>query len=201
MIDIGCGLAEERTGPDTPPNAPSQPVGTPNGGWRWLWPRSSGSPASFAGPWTTRAADTPFERWNPLLDAARELGEAYATRLAAQSLARTLESVEDPELRTVLRPLTALYGVVEARRNAATLMGVGLLAPDVARSLPVVLDQLCEQVARACRCSWRRWAFRTTSCAPRWVRRTSLPRLPAQQPATPGGNMSVAAMRPSRRRV
>jgi acyl-CoA oxidase len=94
-----------------------------------------------------QAADTPFERWNPLLDAARELGEAYATRLAAESLARTLESVEDPELRTVLRPLTALYGVVEARRNAATLMGVGLLAPDLARSLPVVLDQLCEQVA------------------------------------------------------
>ncbi|MFI9048011.1 acyl-CoA dehydrogenase [Streptomyces sp. NPDC053427] len=87
-----------------------------------------------------------LELWNPLLDAARELGEAYASRLAAESLARTLATVDDPALQAALRPLAALYGVAEARRLAGRLLTTGVLGAATVRALPAAMDELCDRL-------------------------------------------------------
>ncbi|MGW8378363.1 acyl-CoA dehydrogenase [Streptomyces sp. ODS28] len=87
-----------------------------------------------------------LDLWNPLLEQARELGEAHAERLAADAVHHTLAAVRAPELRTALEPLAALYGVARARALAGGLQTAGVLTPGTARSLPTVMDGLCDLV-------------------------------------------------------
>ncbi len=94
----------------------------------------------------TQAGLAGLELWNPLLDAARELGEAYGSRLVAESLAGALAAVDDPGLLAALRPLAALYGAVEARRLAGRLQATGVLSAAAVRALPAVLDGLCDRL-------------------------------------------------------
>ncbi|MFE0188444.1 acyl-CoA dehydrogenase [Streptomyces sp. NPDC058989] len=94
----------------------------------------------------TQAGLAGLELWNPLLDAAGELGEAYGSRLVAESLAGALSAVDDPGLLAVLRPLVALYGAVEARRLAGGLQATGVLSAATVRALPTVLDGLCDRL-------------------------------------------------------
>ncbi|GAA0947534.1 acyl-CoA dehydrogenase family protein [Virgisporangium aurantiacum] len=148
-MDTGCALAEE-SGAESgaAPAAPGahERIGTARWWLRLARAQEHLLAAELRGKLEKQPTREPFERWNPLLDEARELGEAYATRLAAGSVVDTLAAVSDAELIGVLRPLAGLFAVAEARRNAATLMGMGLLAPDVARSLPAVQDDLCDRV-------------------------------------------------------
>jgi acyl-CoA oxidase len=94
----------------------------------------------------TRAGLTGLELWNPLLVAAAELGEAYASRLMAESLAGAIGAVSDPGLLAVLRPLAALYGATEARRLSGRLMATGVLSASAARALPSAMDGLCDRL-------------------------------------------------------
>ncbi|MFG2208095.1 acyl-CoA dehydrogenase [Streptomyces sp. NPDC048638] len=94
----------------------------------------------------TQAGHTGLDLWNPLLDAARELGEAYGSRLLAESLAGAVDAVGDPELLAALRPLAALYGAAEARRLAGRLLATGVLDPATVRALPAVTDRLCDRL-------------------------------------------------------
>ncbi|MFE6686389.1 acyl-CoA dehydrogenase [Streptomyces sp. NPDC057743] len=94
----------------------------------------------------TRAGRTGLDLWNPLLDAAHELGAAHGARLIADAVAAAVEAVHDPELRAVLHPLAALHGAVEARRAAGSLLAAGTLSPATARALPTVIDDLCDRL-------------------------------------------------------
>ncbi|MBC3839721.1 hypothetical protein GXW82_04205 [Streptacidiphilus sp. 4-A2] len=83
-----------------------------------------------------------FEQWNPLLERAGELGEAYAARLAAEAVAHCLAAVRDPRLREVLGLLATLHGLSGARRWAGRLLAAGTLCPDDLRPLPDTADRL-----------------------------------------------------------
>lgn len=85
-----------------------------------------------------------FDRWNPLLGRAGELGEAYAERLAAEDTARVLAGVRDPQLRATLEPLAALHGVLAARRRAGSLLACGVLDREQVAGLPEAADRLCD---------------------------------------------------------
>lgn len=87
-----------------------------------------------------------LELWNPLLNGARELGEAHASRLAAESLSRTLDTVRDPGLLAALRPLASMYGAVEARRLSGGLLSTGVLSTETVCALPALMDQLCDRL-------------------------------------------------------
>jgi acyl-CoA oxidase len=144
-MDIGCALAEEFVHAPAQPEAP-QPVGTARWWLRLAHAQEQLLAAELRGTLDQQPAHESFLRWNPLLDEACELGEAHATRLAASSVVETLATVADGELLAVLRLLAGLFAVAEARRNAATLMRTALLAPEVARSLPGIQDDLCDQL-------------------------------------------------------
>ncbi|MEU9121573.1 acyl-CoA dehydrogenase [Streptomyces sp. NPDC048506] len=149
VLDAGRALAEEAARapvgtvppPDVPPDHPA-----------W-WPALARAQEARltdelrrALEHRTQAGLTGLELWNPLLDTTRELGEAYGGRLVAESLAGALAAVQDPELLAVLRPLAALYGVVEARRHSGRLLSGGLLDASAVRALPGVLDGLCDRL-------------------------------------------------------
>ncbi|MEC4020688.1 acyl-CoA dehydrogenase family protein [Streptomyces sp. H27-D2] len=87
-----------------------------------------------------------FEVWNPLLEQAGELGEAYTRRLAADDVARTVAAVVDPQLATALRLLACLHGVVAAGRSAASLLAVGTLRPEDVQELSALVDRLCDDL-------------------------------------------------------
>ncbi|ELS50762.1 putative Acyl-CoA oxidase [Streptomyces viridochromogenes Tue57] len=89
-------------------------------------------------------AGSDFDRWNPLLGRAGELGEAYAERLAAEDTVRVPAGVRDPELRATLEPLAALHGVLAARRRAGSLLACGVLDRDQVARLPETADRLCD---------------------------------------------------------
>ncbi len=89
-------------------------------------------------------AGSDFDRWNPLLGRAGELGEAYAERLAAEDTARVLADVRDPELRATLEPLAALHGVLAARRRAGSLLARGVLGREQVAGLSEAADRLCD---------------------------------------------------------
>lgn len=145
-MDIGCALAEEGVEAPDAPGAQDERVGTAQWWLRLAQAQEHLLAAELRQKLDKQPTNDHFARWNPLLDEAREVGEAHATRLAAGSVVDTLAAVADADLQVVLRLLAGLFAVAEARRNAATLMGVGLLAPDVARSLPAVQDDLCDRL-------------------------------------------------------
>lgn len=149
MLDTGRALAEEAGDALTAaPPPPGMPVDHPD----W-WPAVVRALESRltqdlrqALQDRTKAGLGGLERWNPLLGAARELGEAYASRLTARSLADAIETVDDPELQDILRPLAALYGVAEARRLSGRLLSAEVIDPATARALPVAMDELCDRL-------------------------------------------------------
>ncbi|MER7698909.1 MULTISPECIES: acyl-CoA oxidase [unclassified Streptomyces] len=88
----------------------------------------------------------PFERWNPLLERAGLLGEARATLMVAEDLARVTAGLRDAGLSRALTPLAALHGVLAARRWSGSLLTVGTLAPVDVEALAPVVDRLCDAV-------------------------------------------------------
>ncbi|MEV0372904.1 acyl-CoA dehydrogenase [Streptomyces sp. NPDC050636] len=149
LLDTGRALAEEadgvRGGTALPPDVP---VDHP----AWWLATARTQESRLAGELRralderTQAGLTGLELWNPLLAAAAELGESYASRLVAESVAGAIAAVSDPELLAVLRPLAALHGAVEARRLSGRLMATGVLSPSAARALPSVMDGLCDRL-------------------------------------------------------
>ncbi|AJT65117.1 hypothetical protein T261_3448 [Streptomyces lydicus] len=152
LLDAGRALAEEAAhrpvGPAVPRDAR---VDAPH----W-WPAITRAHEHWLATCLHRALTEQFRKgrapsggldlWNPLLDAALELGEAYASRLAAESLATTVAAVDDPALSAVLPPLAALYGAVEARRLAGRLLATGVIGVPTVRALPGVMDELCDRL-------------------------------------------------------
>ncbi|MFI9024342.1 acyl-CoA dehydrogenase [Streptomyces sp. NPDC053560] len=149
LLDAGRAMAAEyHDAPDTAPEPSGLPVTDP----AW-WPAlARRQEQRLAGELRqavregTEAGLEGLELWNPLLDPARELGEAYADRLAAESVAETLATVHDPALRTVLEPLAALYGAAQARRLAGRLLSSGVLSTSQARALHGAMDGLCDRL-------------------------------------------------------
>lgn len=149
VLDAGRALAEEGgRAPKGSAAAPDVPVDHP----AW-WPAVTRAQEAWLTQDLQRALEqraqtgrTGLELWNPLLDPARELGEAYGSRLVAESLAGALAAVDDPGLLAALRPLAALYGAVEARRLSGRLLATGVLSPATVRALPTVLDGLCDRL-------------------------------------------------------
>ncbi|MEK2477753.1 acyl-CoA dehydrogenase [Streptomyces noursei] len=149
LLDAGRSLVQER-GAGAGGSFPRADVPADHPGW---WPAVARAQESLlrdelhrALQHGVRAGRTGLELWNPLLDAAHRLGEAYGSRLIADALAAAVEAVHDPELRAVLSPLAALYGAVEARRLAGGLLAAGTLAPGTVRALPTVIDGLCDRL-------------------------------------------------------
>lgn len=149
LLDAGRALAEESA---DRPAAPVPPTGLPVSHPQW-WPAVARAHEDRVAVSLRRALTERtgrqlrgLELWNPLLDEARELGEAYASRLAADSLARTLAAVSDPALRAALDPLAALYGAAEARRLSGRLQSSGVLGPRTVRALPGAMDELCDRL-------------------------------------------------------
>ncbi|MGW1376848.1 acyl-CoA dehydrogenase family protein [Streptomyces sp. NPDC002446] len=149
VLDAGRALAEEG-GPAPGAGGPAPDVPVDHPAW---WPAVTRAQEA----WLTAELHRSLERrtqsglsglelWNPLLDAARELGEAYGSRLVAESLSGALAAVDDPGLLAALRPLAALYGAVEARRLSGRLLATGVLGPSTVRALPAVLDGLCDRL-------------------------------------------------------
>ncbi|WP_189967910.1 acyl-CoA dehydrogenase [Streptomyces violascens] len=147
--DVGRALADEALpSADTGPLPPA-----PDPQW---WPavlsrhthrlshrlRTRRDALATAGP---HARDS-FEVWNPLLDEAAELGTAYAARLAADDVIRSLTTVTDAETLAVLEPLAALHGVLAARRQAGSLLAAGTLVPTDLDELPHLTDRLCDAI-------------------------------------------------------
>ncbi|MGW7518614.1 acyl-CoA dehydrogenase family protein [Streptomyces sp. NPDC054796] len=154
MLDTGRSLAEQPP-PEQPPSGrgvSGSPVTEPVDSPDW-WPAVA---AALEHDLTTRLHHelkdreklglSAFELWNPLLEHARELGEAHADQLAATAVARTLADVGSPELRAALEPLAALYGTLQAGRQAGALLASGVLTPETVRSLAQVRDRLCDRV-------------------------------------------------------
>ncbi|MEU7486038.1 acyl-CoA dehydrogenase [Streptomyces sp. NPDC042319] len=149
LLDTGRALATEDQ--DTSPTAP-EPSGLPVSDPAW-WPALArrqehrlAAELRRAVREGTEAGRDGLELWNPLLDPARELGEAYADRLAAESVADTLATVRDPALRAVLEPLAAFYGAAQARRLAGRLLSSRVLSASQARALPGAMDGLCDRL-------------------------------------------------------
>lgn len=149
LLDAGRALvAEDHDARDTAPAPSDLPVADP----AW-WPalareqeqRLAGELRRAVRERTAAGLDG-LELWNPLLDPARELGEAYADRLVAESVADTLAAVRDPALRAVLEPLAALHGATQARRLAGRLLASGALHASQARALPRAMDGLCDRL-------------------------------------------------------
>ncbi|MFD7341694.1 acyl-CoA dehydrogenase [Streptomyces violascens] len=149
--DLGRALADEATAPSPDDVRPLPPLQDP----RW-WPTLlRRHTQELARRLTTRRdafaaaghhAKDSFAVWNPLLDEAAELGSAYAARLAADDVTRTLTAITDPETRSRLEPLAALHGALAARRHAGSLLAAGTLAPADLDELPQVTDLLCDAV-------------------------------------------------------
>ncbi|MDC0770687.1 acyl-CoA dehydrogenase family protein [Streptomyces sp. HD] len=91
-------------------------------------------------------AAVPFEVWNPLLEDAGALGEAYADSLIAEDVVRTLAGTQDRDLARALRPLAALHGVMAARRRSGSLLALETLRPADVRALSDAADRLCDEV-------------------------------------------------------
>ncbi|MEE6265324.1 acyl-CoA dehydrogenase [Streptomyces diastatochromogenes] len=149
LLDAGRALAQERGGGAGGAVRPAA-VPADHPGW---WPAVARSQEGWlredlhrAVRQGARVGRTGLDLWNPLLDSAHGLGEAYGARLVADAVAAAVEAVHDPELRCVLRPLAALYGAVEARRLAGGLLATGALAPATVRALPAVVDGLCDRL-------------------------------------------------------
>ncbi|MFF2808374.1 acyl-CoA dehydrogenase [Streptomyces sp. NPDC058000] len=149
LLDAGRALAQERGG-GAGRTVPPVDVPADQPGW---WPAVARAQEGCLRDELQRsvrrgvqAGRTGLELWNPLLDTAHGLGEAYGARLVADATAAAVEAVHDPELRCVLRPLAALYGAVEARRAAGRLLAAGTLAPATVRALPTVIDGLCDRL-------------------------------------------------------
>ncbi|ARF53898.1 acyl-CoA dehydrogenase family protein [Streptomyces gilvosporeus] len=149
LLDAGRALAQEAgraNGTGAPP--PDVPVDHP--GWWLATARAQETRLTDALHQAlgrrTQTGATGLELWNPLLDAARGLGEAYGNRLMAEAVTGVLEAVHDPGLLAVLRPLAALYGAVEARRLSGPLQATGVLDAATVRTLPAVLDALCDRL-------------------------------------------------------
>ncbi|MFE3073639.1 acyl-CoA dehydrogenase [Streptomyces sp. NPDC059247] len=90
-----------------------------------------------------------FERWNPLLDLAGELGETHAARLAAEDVVRAgnrfLTDV-GPPLRDALEDLGTLAALRAARRRAGELLTHGTLAPAALVPVAAETDRLCDRL-------------------------------------------------------
>ncbi|MFJ5098265.1 acyl-CoA dehydrogenase [Streptomyces sp. NPDC088557] len=90
-----------------------------------------------------------FERWNPLLDLAGELGEAHAARLAAEDVVRAgnrfLTDV-GPPLRDALEDLGTLAALRAARRRAGELLTRGTLAPAALVPVAAETERLCDRL-------------------------------------------------------
>ncbi|MFE4016878.1 acyl-CoA dehydrogenase [Streptomyces sp. NPDC059101] len=149
LLDAGRALAQERGG-GAGGTVPPVDVPADQPGW---WPAAARAQEGCLRDELQRsvrrgvqAGRTGLELWNPLLDTAHGLGEAYGARLVADATAAAVEAVHDPELRSALRPLAALYGAVEARRTAGRLLAAGTLAPPAVRALPAVIDDLCDRL-------------------------------------------------------
>ncbi|MER8232603.1 acyl-CoA dehydrogenase [Streptomyces sp. NPDC094049] len=90
-----------------------------------------------------------FERWNPLLDLAGELGEAHAARLAAEDVVRAgsryLTGI-GPPLREALDGLGTLAALRAARRRAGELLTRGTLVPAALAPVAAEADRLCDRL-------------------------------------------------------
>ncbi|WP_434589152.1 acyl-CoA dehydrogenase family protein [Streptomyces sp. A5-4] len=87
-----------------------------------------------------------FALWNPLLLRAGELGEAYASRLAAQDVTHALTRVTDPGAHSTLAALAALGGVTAARQWAGSLLTAGTLRPEDLDVLEGAAADLCDRL-------------------------------------------------------
>ncbi|MER7758683.1 acyl-CoA dehydrogenase [Streptomyces sp. NPDC097619] len=101
-----------------------------------------------------------FEVWNPLLDAAGELGALYAECLAADDVVRALDGpdldgtdLHGPDAhgdttvpRDALEALAALGGVRAAQRWSGSLLAAGTLDAETVRALPAAVDRLCDRI-------------------------------------------------------
>ncbi|MET9415572.1 acyl-CoA dehydrogenase [Streptomyces klenkii] len=149
LYDIGRSLA------DAAPSAP-RPARTTDPADPTWWPSVLGDHEDTLARQLRRARDhrarqqhDDFAVWNPLLDAAGELGETYAARLAAEDVHRALEHLApgtDPPLREALEALGVLSGVRAALRRAGSLLTARTLRPRDLDPLPGLVDSLCDRV-------------------------------------------------------
>lgn len=144
LVDTPPGTRDQRT---TSPRNPTDP--------RW-WPAVLRAHENVLTARLRRARDERARRhgegldlWNPLLDAAWELGGTHAARLAADDVPWALERFapqagEPP--RAALEALAALSGARAALRENGALLNTRTLRPQDSPTLTHLIDHLCDQV-------------------------------------------------------
>ena len=152
LYDLGRALVDD-TGPGPDPAVPGPASPSPSHSPddpRW-WPGVIRAHQRALNDRLRRARDqgqgpaaTEFELWNPLLEQAGTLAQAYTERLAADDITAAVDRLRNDELRTPLLLLGLLHGALAARRWAGSLLTTGTLRPVDAAELPGTVDALCD---------------------------------------------------------
>jgi len=153
FYDLGRSLCADPDPPGEPGGLPAALPDVLDPNW---WPQllrthEQRLAGNLRRAYEARAADTPddFARWNPLLDAAGELGEVYGARLAAEDVTGVLEvraCAGEPGLRPVLEALAALGGLTAARHWSGSLLAARSLQPHDLPALAEGVDRLCDRL-------------------------------------------------------
>ncbi|MEV4312103.1 acyl-CoA dehydrogenase [Actinocrispum sp. NPDC049592] len=95
-----------------------------------------------------RATDwdaTPTDAWNDNIHQARDFVAGYGGRLVLESMLDALHDLPEPAA-AALSPLCAMFAVEEIERSAAWLLCEGLVDAEQVRSIPDVLNTLCDRI-------------------------------------------------------
>ncbi|TDV38610.1 acyl-coenzyme A oxidase [Actinophytocola oryzae] len=85
--------------------------------------------------------------WNDNMNRVLDMAEAYGTHLVLRSFWQAVDGVESGALRTPLRLLASLYGLLHLRDDAGWYLARGCVTAEQVIALPDLVDTVCEQLA------------------------------------------------------